>query len=185
MGNKKKRQKRNLRTTSASAGGGYIDWTVDGEGRLVAVDEVEHRLAIEQSDGQFKFFGQKGSGPEQFHYPRSIEILNGIAYVVDSWNHRVQMFELPTWTFKGAFGNDGELSAQLFCPSWITVVRRDNEAPWLLIADTNNNRLSFYDTAGLYLFESELPHSRYPIKVQIRNHRIEVKYEDERWECIC
>ena len=60
-----------------------MDWTLDEAGRLVAVDEVEHRLAIQQSNGRFTFLGSKGTGPGEFHYPKCVEILNGTAYVVD------------------------------------------------------------------------------------------------------
>jgi hypothetical protein len=179
---KKKRQKQSRKKTARLSTGMYVDWALDEAERLVAVDEVEHRLAIEQSDGTFAFFGRKGPGPGQFHYPRSIEILNGVAYVVDSWNHRVQMFELPAWSFKGTFGKDGDPIGQLFCPSSITIAHREKETPWLLVADTNNDRLSFYDTAGRYLFESELLQSRHPVKVQTRNQSIEVQYEDGQWE---
>ena len=182
MGNKKKRQKRNLKTNRALAGGGYIDWTLDGEGRLVAIDEIEHRLSIEGPDGKFTFLGKKGAGPGEFNYPRSIEILNGIAYVVDSWNHRVQLFELPSWKFKEAFGGGGDGPGQFFCPSWITVVDREEGRPWLLVADTNNRRLSFHDTEGNYLFASELFHPSHPTKVRMREGAIEVQYENGQWE---
>ena len=179
---KKKRQRPSRKKTATPSTGIYVDWALDEAERLVAVDEVEHRLAIQQPDGTFRFLGQKGSAPGQFHYPRSIEILDGIAYVVDAWNHRVQMFELPAWTFKGTFGKDGDPLGQLFCPSSITVLHRDNHDTWLLITDTNNNRLSFYDTAGRYLFESELLRSRHPINAQVREQSIEVQYDDGRWE---
>ena len=179
------RQKRSRKAKETTAWVSCVDWTVDEARRLVAVDEFGHRLAIIQLDGTVTFLGHKGTGPGEFHYPRSIEILNKIAYVVDCWNHRVQMFELPEWTFKGSFGDGSDLSARLFCPSWITVVERDNGSALLLIADTNHNRLAFYDPTGLFLFDSELQRSRHPTKIRMQSQQFEVQSEDGLWESVC
>ncbi len=92
---KKKRRRQSGKHEPPPRWGTFVDWTLDEAGRLVAVDEVEHRLAIQQSNGRFTFLGSKGTGPGEFHYPKCVEILNGTAYVVDSWNHRVQLFRLP------------------------------------------------------------------------------------------
>ncbi len=181
---KKKRQNRTSAKNQRYTWGSYVDWTLDPQGLLVAVDEVRHRLAIQQPHGGFDFLGQKGDGNGQFHYPRSIEILNQRAYVVDSWNHRVQLFELPAWKFIDSFGGEGDGPGQFFGPSWITVVDREEGEPWLVIAGTNNHRLSFHDTAGNYLFVSELFNSRYPAKVRTENQMIEVQYEDGRWRAV-
>ena len=181
---KKKRRKHSEKRQATPVWGTFVDWTLDEAGRLVAVDEVEHRLAIEQSNGKFTFLGHKGTGPGEFHYPKCVEILNGTAYVVDSWNHRVQLFRLPDWKFVGSFGGRGEGTSSFFCPSWITVVDRENEEPWLVVADANNSRLTFHDSQGAYLFGNELFNSRRPTKVRTREGRIEVRYEDRQWDTV-
>lgn len=178
----KKKQKRLRKAQAPPAAGKYVDWAFDDAHRLVAVDEVEHRLAIQQPDGTFAFMGKKGTGPGQFHYPKSIEVLNGTAYVVDSWNHRVQMFDVPAWTFKGAFDGAQEGAHQFFCPSSLALVPRGDEPPWLVVADTNNCRLTFHDFEGNYLFAHEPYHSGCPLKVRTSEGAIEVQCEDGQWE---
>ncbi len=181
---KNRRQRRVSPKKQDSVWGGYVDWTVDSGGRLVAVDELAHRLAIQQPHGGFKFLGRKGNGPGQFHYPRSIEISDAVAYVVDSWNHRVQIFELPDWKIVETFGGGGDGPGQFFCPSWITVVDREDELSWLVIADTNNRRLSFHDAAGKYLFSTDPFDRRFPSKVRACNETIEVQFEGGQWETV-
>ncbi len=178
---RKKRKKPIPTPHPQPAAGQYVDWALDDDGLLVAVDEVEHRLAIERPDGRFTFVGREGSEPGCFRYPRAIEILDGIAYVVDSWNHRVQMYDVVLWKLVGTFGEFGAGRGQFFCPSSIVAISREAASHWLCIADTNNNRISFHSRDGSCLFTTDLGGTRYPSKVRTRDGFLQVQYEDGEW----
>ena len=178
---RKKRKKPIPTPHPQPAAGQYVDWALDDDGHLVAVDEVEHLLAIERPDGRFTFVGREGSEPGCFRYPRAIEILDGIAYVVDSWNHRVQMYDVVLWKLVGTFGEFGAGRGQFFCPSSIVAISREAASHWLCIADTNNNRISFHSRDGSCLFTTDLGGTRYPSKVRTRDGFLQVQYEDGEW----
>jgi len=162
------------------------DWTVDPAGRLFAVDELAHRVVVERSDGEFRFVGEPGSGAGQFRYPRSLALAGNRAYVVDSWNHRVQVFTLPEWNFRSSFGSLGSEPGSLFCPSWIAVVERPGEPTLLAVVDRNNRRLSFHeadgDADGEFRFAIELDGPWFPVRVRYENASIDVQYEDGAWK---
>ena len=94
-------------------------------------------------------YGRKGSRPGEFHYPRAILVVGSLSYIVDSWNHRVQVFKLPSFQFQFEFGGFGSGAGQFFCPCSITF-----SDPWVIVADTNNARLSFHLPDGKFLFSS-------------------------------
>jgi len=144
----------------------------------IFVDELNHQLLVENPDRSMTARGRHGSGPGEFHYPRDVAVLNSRAYVVDSWNHRVQVFDLPSWQFAFAFGSFGSESGQFFCPSSIAVA-----GPFLAIADTNNSRLSFHHPDGACAFVYDLP--RFPVQVRTTpGGFLEVQSEDGEWESL-
>jgi len=119
--------------------------------------------------------GRLGSGPGQFHYPSSVAILNNRAYVADSWNHRVQVFDLPEWKFAFEFGD-------FFCPKWIEPVE-DRGRPLLLIVDTNNSRLCFHEPDGhrVHMFQCDGP--AFPVTAHVADSKtIEIVFDDEHVE---
>lgn len=118
--------------------GPISDWVRTPDGRLLLADEFNHRILIEEPNGRWRI----GSGA--FRYPRSLAVLGSAVYVVDSWNHRVQAFQLPEWKFAFEFG-------RFFCPSSIAVLNN-----FLVIADTNNCRLAFHRPNGSFAFAYEL-----------------------------
>jgi DNA-binding beta-propeller fold protein YncE len=77
---------------------------VNAEGHVYVADTYNYRIQVFASDGTFlRTWGSKGTGPGQFHDPKALDgkgpgpegiavDRNGIVYVTDPWNHRVQMF---------------------------------------------------------------------------------------------
>jgi hypothetical protein len=102
--------------------------------------------------------GKLGRGPGEFHYPASVAVLDNRAYVADSWNHRVQAFNLPDWQFVFEFGD-------FFCPKWIGVVE-DRSAPLLAIIDTNNARICFHRPDGRRVAVCDFEYRRFPISAR-------------------
>ena len=148
-----------MKTSLLHPAGPVRDWAKTPDSELVLIDELNHRVLLQSADGRLRV-AAKG-----FRYPRSIAVLNSTAYVVDSWNHRVQAFELPDWNPAFTFGS-------FFCPSWISVI---NNA--LVVADTNNRRLSFHEPNGSVLFTYAL--DGYPRRVGAdANGNIVVDYDN-------
>jgi hypothetical protein len=155
---------------------------VDTGGRLIVVDETRHRVAVEQAGGAFRFVGEPGDGAGQFRYPRSIVLVGDRACVVDSWNHRVQLFSLPDWTFVSSFGSLGRGPGAFFCPSGIAAIDPTGVETLLAVADRNNRRLSFHDVGGTFRFAVGLDSEWFPVDVRYDGRSIEVRYEDGSWK---
>src|SRR4051812_19371573 len=109
-----------MQKLSVNPAGPVRDWVKTADGELLMVDELNHRIIAQTADGRMRV------AAEGFRYPRSITVMDSIAYVVDSWNHRVRAFHMPGWNPAFEFGS-------FFCPSWITAVNNR-----LVVADTNN-----------------------------------------------
>lgn len=189
MSKKAKKAKNGKRAGKPAATGSKLleassvsDWDVDSDGRLIAVDDLAHRLAVEQADGRFRFVGGPGDGPGQFHYPRGVAIIDDRAYVVDSWNHRIQMFSLPECDYIGEFGGLGSAEGEFFCPDGILAVLCDNGDRWLSVADTNNRRIAFHSPDGAFLFAIDADNGGRPRKLRMSDGFIEVRYDDDVWE---
>ena len=77
---------------------------VNAEGHVYVADTYNYRIQVFANDGRFlRSWGSKGTGPGQFHDPRALDGAgpgpdgiavdrNGVVYVSDPWNHRVQVF---------------------------------------------------------------------------------------------
>ena len=101
-------------------------------------------------------WGTAGTGQGQFHLPHSIAARDGVIYVADRQNGRIQRFDLNgryvgEWTHLGktfsiSIGPDGNL--------WIGTHPRNvaNEAPgWLVNVDrTTGKVLGYVDSPGLH-----------------------------------
>jgi hypothetical protein len=150
-------------------------------GRLVVVDETRHRLLVERDDGTFVPVGREGSGLGEFHYPAAVAIGDDEVYVADSWNHRVQVFGLPDWAPRRCFGSRGHGSGEFFRPSALALIERPLEEAWLVVADTNNGRLSFHALSGDILFVRTIEPPDFPVDVEYVDGAIRVKGEDGAW----
>jgi DNA-binding beta-propeller fold protein YncE len=67
----------------------------DATGNIYVSDSNWNRVVQFAADGSFvRAFGYKGSGPYQFNFPTKLQITDGLLYVVDEWNDRVQVFNI-------------------------------------------------------------------------------------------
>ena len=138
----------------------------------VEVDTLNHCVRVNGAS-----YGKQGRGPGEFHYPSRVAVMGGRAYVADSWNHRVQVFDLSGWKFAFEFGD-------FFCPNWIGVID-DRDGAVLAIVDTNNARVCFHHPDGRRLAACEFKFRRFPISAHpIDAETLEVHFEDDRVETI-
>lgn len=108
------------------------------------------------SAGQEKFKLGKGAG--QFKMANGITVdTAGFVYVVDSLDNCVQVFNSSGAAVNSSkaaagkpansFGSGGSANGQLAMPSGIAFEKTSGQ---LAVADTNNGRIQFFDTAGVW-----------------------------------
>lgn len=127
--------------------------------RLYVADTGNHRISVwrYKTDStivtHFKTFGQCGYDAGQFCSPEDVVVgPNGSAYVADTGNHRIQVFD-KDGAYQGQFGSYGVGNDQFNAPSGLAVsgwVLRDNGGGepdrvadyfYLYVADTLNHRV--------------------------------------------
>src|SRR4030042_2990663 len=115
---------------------------VDQSSGYYLSDEVDHRILKITSDGRCTLcFGKHGYDEFGFWYPRGLLIKNERLYVCDSWNNRIQVFDLEGHFVKslGKFGSGAEEFNE---PVDIKSDEKDN----IWVADRNNHRLKKYNS---------------------------------------
>ena len=143
---------------SARGSRGAADIAFGPGGRLFIADGYGNARVLEydRQGRRVRAWGTAGTEPGQFHLPHSIAAHDGILYVADRQNGRIQRFTLEgrylgEWahlgkTFSIAVGPDGNL--------WIGTHPRNviNEAPgWLSHVDRSTGRpLEYIDSPGLH-----------------------------------
>lgn len=91
-------------------------------------------------------FGKVGKEPGQLKEPRGVAIANGIVYVLDSENSRVEEFS-EAGNYLGTFGSAGKEPGQLKSPSAITIGPNGD----IYIADTGNDNIVVYNAKKEYV----------------------------------
>lgn len=89
-----------------------------------------------------KAWGDRGSGPGQFHDPTGIAVANGEVFVADSRNGRIQVFDFEG-NFRRSFGRPGTQLGELGRPMNLTI--RGNE---LYVPEFFNDRIQVFALDG-------------------------------------
>ncbi|XP_065180514.1 tripartite motif-containing protein 2-like [Sycon ciliatum] len=86
---------------------------ISSNGRLLVVDQFNHRIQVFTTDGNFiTMFGSEGESDGQFNNPKHIaEDRHGHLLVTDRDNHRVQVFTSDTFSHVATFGSSSCLSS--------------------------------------------------------------------------
>lgn len=137
---------------------GTADIAFGPGGRLFIADGYGNARILEYdaTGKRVKQWGTPGTGPGQFNLPHGIALRDGVIYVADRQNGRIQRFDLDgkylgEWghlgkTFSITAGPDGNL--------WIGTHPRNviNEAPgWLVNVDRKSGKvLGYVDSPGLH-----------------------------------
>ncbi len=137
---------------------GTSDIAFGPNGRVFIADGYGNARILEyNSQGKrVHAFGSAGTGPGQFNLPHGLAIRDGIIYVADRQNGRIQRFDLQgkylgEWnhlgkTFSISVARDGNL--------WIGTHPRNvvNEAPgWLVNVDRASGKvIGYVDSPGLH-----------------------------------
>jgi DNA-binding beta-propeller fold protein YncE len=137
---------------------GTADIAFGPGGRIFIADGYGNARILEyNAAGQrVKQWGTAGTGPGQFNLPHGLVLRDGVIYVADRQNGRIQQFDLEgkylgEWnhlgkTFSITAGPDGNL--------WLGTHARNviNEAPgWLVNVDRNTGKvLGYVESPGLH-----------------------------------
>jgi 6-bladed beta-propeller protein len=153
------------RLDSASPSSPAWTWVYDANGRRYLSDEFNHRIVVEEPNGRVWSFGQRGSGAGEFRFPRGLALVQGTTqdstrlYVVDTWNHRIQVFD-GRGRFVVAFGGPGSGPGQFRTPADLVIAqpetpwgldRGESTEPVLIVADEWNARVQILELDGSWL----------------------------------
>jgi DNA-binding beta-propeller fold protein YncE len=140
-----------------AGGGGPGGIAIGDDGRIYVADTWNHRVQVFSPEGAFlfswgSFFDAQDdpnasqASPGQFYGPRDIAVHDGMIYVTDTGNERVQVFT-PEGEFVRMFGLPGSSDGQLLEPVGIHVT----DDGTVLVADSHNARIARFTTAGEWL----------------------------------
>ena len=137
---------------------GAADIAFAGGGRLFVADGYGNARVLEY-DGRgrrVRQWGSAGTGPGQFHLPHGITVVDGVVYVADRQNGRIQWFNLEG-KYSGEWNHLGKTFSITAAPDgnlWIGTHPRNaaNEAPgWLVNVERKSGKiLGYVESPGLH-----------------------------------
>ena len=117
-------------------------YVVDNGG--VSSEQHQVRVFDAQSGKHLLDIGTRGIGPGELNLPRDVTIgLDGLLYVVDGGNFRVQVFQ-PDGTFVRTFGSIGRQGGQFSRPKEAAIDPQGN----VYIVDTAFGNFQIFNPAG-------------------------------------
>ena len=114
-----------------------------GEDGLLVVDANNGRLQILNWPGPDRPFTHRqdlarlGPRPGEVHRPSGAAVANGVVYVADTRNHRVQLLDLATGAVLKVVGERGSVPGTFRVPSVVVV----DEEGLVFVADSGNGRV--------------------------------------------
>lgn len=112
-------------------------FAVTTDGTFYVANSAWNRIDVFGGPGPYFSWGTTGSGPGQFSMPADVEIADGLVYVADGGNNRVQVFRLDG-SFVAQFGTPGTAPGKLLRPSGVAVAPDGT----IFVSELGNNRVS-------------------------------------------
>lgn len=125
---------------------GYVsDIVQDAEGFFYLSEfGINERITKINREGQFvSSWGKSGSEPGEFNRIRALALHDGLLYVADACNHRIQVFA-RTGELVRTFGTDGEAAGELKYPYDLAF----NGKGELYVAERGNHRIQKFTPEG-------------------------------------
>ena len=122
---------------------------IDAEGKILVVDNCDHRIQQWSSTGKhLRTVGEGGTRPLQFQSPVGIAVhpQTGKVYVADCYNHRIHVLKYGL-DYSISFGRKGSNNGEFSYPHDISTDREGN----VYVADRNNHRIQVFTVHGVYL----------------------------------
>lgn len=111
---------------------------------LYVAETGKHRILELRRDGDRRILGNHGNGPGQYNFPTSIAVGDGMLFVGDAMNFRIQRIALPSGEFIASFGALGDSPGEMPRTKGIAV---DSEGH-LWVADAYLDQVALYDETG-------------------------------------
>lgn len=119
------------------ASGGNAPMAFTAEGLQYQAQSASHSLVIIERDGRKSRYGGLGQAEGQLNFPAGVAVLNGLAYVVETGNHRVQVFDRAGAVVRSI--GEGEL----LYPGGIAAGKNE-----IFVADTRHARIVGFTLNG-------------------------------------
>lgn len=136
---------------TTGAGGGNFRYpqgvSVTSGGDLWVADPQDGRVQVRRSDGTWSSY-TGGSGGAALVFPTDVAVdeNDGVAWVTDAFNSRVEALSLSTGALVTMFGTVGSAPGQLEYPEHLSYDAAGNR---LLVADTYNDRIQVFTLGAL------------------------------------
>ncbi len=111
---------------------------------IIAISVV--LIGTAEAQEPFLSFGTRGNGPGQFWSPQGIFVASEKIYILDSGNHRVQIFS-SQGDFLSEFPVPVRSDDGIFPNSWLTGVAVDNQG-FVYVTDLEDRSLAKFNGAG-------------------------------------
>ena len=126
------------------------DIAVDSNGNLLVTDRLNHKIMKFSQDGSFiTQVGKHGEGSLEFKDPHGVAIhpQNGLIYVSDTKNHRIQVINHNLTKCNNTFGTKGRKEGQLHEPYGLAFDSTGN----VYVTDHQNHRIQVFTAEGEFL----------------------------------
>jgi len=123
------------------------------QGNLFICDHGNHRVQLVSPSRSFLLsIGSYGDQEGQLGYPSDLAVdpSNGRLLVADSFNHRIQVFDLEKGEPLFSFGSNNCASSLCGEFSWPNGICVDQEGN-ILVSDSGNQRIQVFDRSGAFL----------------------------------
>lgn len=146
-----------LASLSTAGGGGASGIAIDDDGTIFVADTWNHRIQVFAGDGTYlygwgEFFDARDDPeatrerPGAFYGPRGLALHDGLLYVTDTGNERIQVFERDG-RFVTMFGSPGAGDGMLLEPVGLAV----SGDGVIYVADSHNARIARFTAEGAWL----------------------------------
>ncbi|XP_041484807.1 tripartite motif-containing protein 3-like [Lytechinus variegatus] len=116
---------------------------------FAVVDELEHCVMIINEEGRLlRKMGSKGAGAGQMQFPKGIcSNSSGHIIITDSFNHKIQVWEISTGRCLKQFGSRGHSNYCFDTPMGVVCDKQDN----IYVCDYNNGCVKVFNPMGQFL----------------------------------
>lgn len=127
---------------------------------VYVIDQWDHYVSVHDptTGAEIFSFGGNGAGDGQFKQPRGAALTTptaaypqGLLYVADNYNARVQVFNAATGAFVKKWGSRGTAAGQFGLTPDLRGLAIDNTNDWVYVADTATGYINKYDLDGNFL----------------------------------
>jgi DNA-binding beta-propeller fold protein YncE len=117
-------------------------------GELYVADTLAHNIKVFDDAGQLKrVLGRRGESVGEFNFPTHMAFANGLLYVTDTLNSRVQVYDATSAVWSRQFGSRGLYLGDLVRPKGVSVDSEGN----VYVVESYHDSLLVFSARGEFL----------------------------------